>query len=46
VGWSRERKQQYFEWARQVISGIGSPNEFLKSEFDEAYRSISELKES
>jgi GTP diphosphokinase / guanosine-3',5'-bis(diphosphate) 3'-diphosphatase len=46
VGWSRERKQQYFEWARQVVSGIGSPNEFLKSEFDKAYRSISELKES
>jgi len=46
VGWSRERKQQYFEWARQVVSGISSPNEFLKSEFDKAYRSISELKES
>ncbi len=43
VGWSRERKQQYFEWARQVVSGIASPNQFLKSEFDKAYRSISEL---
>ena len=46
VGWSRERKQQYFEWARQVVSGIASPNDFLKSEFDKAYRSISELAES
>jgi guanosine-3',5'-bis(diphosphate) 3'-pyrophosphohydrolase len=46
VGWSLERKQQYFEWARQVVSGIASPNEFLKSEFDKAYRSISKLKES
>jgi (p)ppGpp synthase/HD superfamily hydrolase len=45
VGWSRERKQQYFKWARQVVSGIVSPNEYLKSEFDKAYRSISELKE-
>ena len=45
VGWSRERKQQYFEWARQVVSGIASPNGYLKSEFDRAYRSISELKE-
>jgi (p)ppGpp synthase/HD superfamily hydrolase len=45
VGWGRERKQQYFEWARQVVSGIVSPNEYLKSEFDKAYRSISELKE-
>lgn len=46
VGWSLERKQQYFEWARRVVSGISSPNEFLKSEFDKAYRSISTLNES
>jgi alpha-beta hydrolase superfamily lysophospholipase len=45
VGWSRERKQQYFEWARQVVSGIASPNEFLQSEFNEAYRAISKLNE-
>ena len=46
VGWSRERKQQYFEWARQVVSGIASPNEYLRSEFDKAYRAITELNES
>src|SRR5947209_10353476 len=46
VGWSRERKQQYFEWARQVVSGIASPNEFLKSEFDKAYGAISALNKS
>jgi (p)ppGpp synthase/HD superfamily hydrolase len=45
VGWSLERKRQYFEWARQVVSGIASPNNFLKSEFDKAYRSISKLNE-
>jgi (p)ppGpp synthase/HD superfamily hydrolase len=43
VGWSRERKQQYFKWALQVVSGIASPNQFLKSEFDKAYQSISKL---
>jgi GTP diphosphokinase / guanosine-3',5'-bis(diphosphate) 3'-diphosphatase len=45
VGWSRERKRQYFEWARQVVSGIASPNELLKSEFDKTYRLISKLNE-
>ena len=43
VGWSRERKLQYFQWARQVVAGIASPNPFLKSEFDKAYQSISKL---
>jgi (p)ppGpp synthase/HD superfamily hydrolase len=42
-GWGQERKRQYFEWARQVVSGIASPNEYLKSEFDKAYQSISQL---
>jgi len=46
VGWSLERKREYFEWARQVISGIASPNEYLKSEFDKAYQSISKLNET
>lgn len=46
VGWSMERKRQYFEWAKQVVSGIASPNEYLKSEFDKAYRSIAKLNES
>ncbi len=46
VGWSPERKRQYFEWAKQVVSGIASPNEYLKSEFDKAYRAITELNES
>jgi (p)ppGpp synthase/HD superfamily hydrolase len=43
VGWSLERKRQYFQWAKQVVSGIASPNEHLKSEFDKAYRAISKL---
>jgi (p)ppGpp synthase/HD superfamily hydrolase len=46
LGWSLERKRQYFEWARQVISGIESPNPFLKAEFDKAYQLSSLLQES
>jgi (p)ppGpp synthase/HD superfamily hydrolase len=46
AGWNRERKQQYFEWARQVVSGIAAPNPFLKSEFDKTYEKISQLKGS
>jgi (p)ppGpp synthase/HD superfamily hydrolase len=46
AGWNRERKQQYFEWARQVVFGLANPNPFLKAEFDKAYSMISELKDS
>jgi hypothetical protein len=37
VEWSEERKRQYFEWARQVVSGFTAPNALLKSEFDKTY---------
>ena len=46
TGWSLERKQQYFEWAKQVVSGLTAPNSFLKAEFDKTYRMISQLKDS
>jgi guanosine-3',5'-bis(diphosphate) 3'-pyrophosphohydrolase len=46
VGWSLERKREYFEWARQVVAGLNAPNPFLKIEFEKAYQMISELKES
>jgi (p)ppGpp synthase/HD superfamily hydrolase len=36
--WSEERKRQYFEWARQVVSGFTSPNASLKAEFDRTYQ--------
>jgi (p)ppGpp synthase/HD superfamily hydrolase len=42
-GWDRDRKQQYFEWARQVVAGLAAPNPFLKSEFDKIYSMISQL---
>lgn len=35
--WSEQRKSQYFEWARQVVSGFTAPNAALKTEFDKAY---------
>ena len=41
-----ERKRQYFDWARQVVEGLSSPNLLLKEEFEQAYRMISQLKES
>jgi guanosine-3',5'-bis(diphosphate) 3'-pyrophosphohydrolase len=43
VGWNLERKKQYFEWARQVVSGIAEPNMFLKKEFEKTYELISQL---
>jgi guanosine-3',5'-bis(diphosphate) 3'-pyrophosphohydrolase len=45
VGWSLERKQQYFEWARQVVSGLTTPNPVLKAEFERVYAMISQLQE-
>jgi (p)ppGpp synthase/HD superfamily hydrolase len=44
VGWNLERKRQYFEWARQVVAGIPSPNSFLKAEFEKTFHLISQLK--
>lgn len=46
VGWGLERKRQYFEWARQVVSGIADPNPYLKEEFDKTYQLIVQLKET
>jgi (p)ppGpp synthase/HD superfamily hydrolase len=45
VGWTLERKRQYFEWARDVVSGLGAANPFLKAEFDKTYQMISQLQD-
>jgi len=45
VGWSLERKREYFEWAKAVVDGLPAPNPMLKSEFDKTYNMISHLKE-
>ncbi|MGC2697719.1 MAG: HD domain-containing protein [Candidatus Angelobacter sp.] len=44
VGWDLERKQQYFEWARQVVAGLTAPNPVLKAEFDKTHAKVSQLK--
>jgi GTP diphosphokinase / guanosine-3',5'-bis(diphosphate) 3'-diphosphatase len=46
VGWSLERRREYFEWARQVVSGLTDANPFLKAEFDKTYRMISQLRDN
>jgi (p)ppGpp synthase/HD superfamily hydrolase len=46
VGWSLERKRQYFAWARDVVAGLTAPNPILKSQFDKTYSMVSQLKES
>jgi guanosine-3',5'-bis(diphosphate) 3'-pyrophosphohydrolase len=40
--WTAERKRQYFEWAREVVSGFTAPNATLKAEFDKTYAAGSE----
>ncbi len=37
--WSSERKREYFEWAREVVSGCRGANAKLEGWFDEAYAS-------
>jgi (p)ppGpp synthase/HD superfamily hydrolase len=38
--WSPERKLEYCEWARQVVSGFTSPNPLLLAEFEKAYAQL------
>lgn len=42
AGWSLERRQEYFRWARQVVDGFTSPNPLLKAEFDRIFRTFPE----
>ena len=37
VDWSFERRKQYFEWAKQVVDALSSPNPGLKQEFNRLY---------
>ena len=41
--WSAERKRQYFDWAKAVVSGFTEPNSYLWKEFQEAYARITEI---
>jgi (p)ppGpp synthase/HD superfamily hydrolase len=40
--WSPERRRQYGEWARQVVSRFTLPNSFLRAEFDSTYAALME----
>src|ERR1022692_1580656 len=31
--WSLQRRREYFEWAKQVVDGLSTPNQILKAEF-------------
>jgi len=39
--WSVDRKQEYFDWARQVIAGVRGTNALLEESFDAAYAGLS-----
>ena len=38
VGWSVERKQEYFDWAKAVVDGVRGVHPELERIFDEAYK--------
>ncbi|OZJ04517.1 hypothetical protein BZG36_02242 [Bifiguratus adelaidae] len=38
VGWSKERVQEYFEWAKQVVDGIRGTNDVLEAQLDELFK--------
>lgn len=37
-GWSLARKQEYFDWAKQVVDGLRGIHPVLESIFDQTYR--------
>jgi (p)ppGpp synthase/HD superfamily hydrolase len=42
--WSIERKREYFDWARAVVSGFTAPNQHLLHLFNQTYQRISEIR--
>ena len=37
AGWSLERRQEYFDWAKRVVDGLPRVNDELRSAFDAAF---------
>jgi GTP diphosphokinase / guanosine-3',5'-bis(diphosphate) 3'-diphosphatase len=37
AGWSLERRREYFDWAKQVVEGLGEVSAPLRNAFDAAY---------
>lgn len=40
VGWSRQRKREYFRWAKRVVEGLRGVNPALERTFDREYRRL------
>jgi len=36
--WSLERRQEYFDWAKQVVDGLRGIHPALEAIFDQAYQ--------
>lgn len=45
-GWDLKRKEQYFDWAKDVVDGLRGSSAPLEARFDEIYQRKSELKGS
>lgn len=43
VDWTLERKREYFDWAKQVVDALPTPNQKLKQEFEALYRRKPEI---
>jgi guanosine-3',5'-bis(diphosphate) 3'-pyrophosphohydrolase len=37
MDWPLERRRKYFDWAKQVVEGLGDVSPALRARFDEAY---------
>jgi len=43
VHWDDQRKQIYFRWAKEVVSGLTAPSPILLAEFERTYARFDEL---
>jgi GTP diphosphokinase / guanosine-3',5'-bis(diphosphate) 3'-diphosphatase len=43
ANWPVQRKREYFDWAREVVSRLTQPNAKLKDEFERTYARIHDL---
>src|SRR5258708_23620369 len=41
--WDFQRKQEYFEWAKNVVDGFMAPNPVLQAEFQSTLRKFDEV---
>jgi (p)ppGpp synthase/HD superfamily hydrolase len=44
ANWDYERKKKYFEWGKQVVDALSSPNPSLKAEFEKTYQRFKEIR--